>query len=175
MKYIFLILVLLKVNSYAQTDSTTHNSVQTNEDLCINVIIKTNKFTDETSYYSPITEDIEFIKVKSKDITDQYVGLTIYNTYLTGYDNHGLIILFKSGKKINRANEKIDVDYSSGSNWKYSAFFTPTEYEINLLKSEEIIGFELYIFSSDITEGNIIKTYANCILDSQKISVKKKN
>ena len=174
MKYLYLIPLLFALNSYSQTDSTTNNTVQPKEDLCLNVVVETDKFTGEISYNSPDIENISFIKYKSKGITSQYVSLSIYDSYLAGYDNNGLIILFKSGKKISRANEKIDVNNSTGGNWRYSAFFTPTASEINLLKSEEIIGFKLYIFNSDLTEGNLIKTYANCVLVSPKVPVKKK-
>lgn len=144
------------------------------EDLCFNVVVETDKFTGEVSYNSPDIENVSFVKYKSKGIINQYVSLSIYDTYLTGFDISGLIILFKSGKKISRPNEKIDVNNSTGRNWRYSAFFTPSSSEINLLKNEEIIGFKLYIFGTDITEGNLIKTYANCVLVRPKVTVKKK-
>lgn len=175
MKYLHLIFLFLASNSFAQSNSTTNDTVQPKEDLCLRVVVDTNKFTDEIKYRSLNVENISFTKYKSKGQTEQYVSLRIYNSYLAGYDNTGLIILFKSGKKISRANEKIDVNNSSGADWSYSAFFTPSASEINLLKSEEIIGFKLYIFESDVIEGNLIKTDANCVLESPKVPVKKKN
>jgi hypothetical protein len=52
--------------------------------------------------------------------------------------------------KIVRSKEKVDVNSSTGSNWGYSVFFTPTANEINLLKKEEIEAVKLYIFESNI-------------------------
>lgn len=161
------------VNAYSQHDSIPNNAFQTKQDLCLNVVVETDKFTNEVKYNSPDIEHISFIKYKSKGATTQYVSIMVYDTYLS-YDNSGLIILFKSGKKIIRENEKISVSSSSGSYWRYHAFFTPSANEIKLLKGDEIIGIKLYIFDSEITEGNLIKAYANCVLVSPKSPIKKK-
>jgi hypothetical protein len=144
------------------------------EDLCSNVDVKTDKFNDEVSYNSPDVDDISFIKYKKKGVMRQYVSIYIYDSYLSGYNNFGLTILFKSGKKIIRSKEKITVNTSSGSNWSYSVFFTPTSNEINLFKKEEIEAVKLYIFDAEITQGDKIKEYANCVLVTPKVQTKKK-
>jgi hypothetical protein len=166
MKYLLIISILLTVDSYSQTNSITNNAEQ-KQDACSDIKIETDKFTGEVNYDSPTIENISFIKTKSKGITRQYVSLRIYDSFLSG-SNTGVIILFKSGKKINRPNEKIDLDNASNADYRYSAFFAPTASEANLLKSEEIVGFKLYIFDTDITQGSIIKSYANCVLVSPK-------
>lgn len=94
--------------------------------------------------------------------------------YLSWYNNYGLTILFKNGKEIIRKTEKIDVNVSTGSNWRYSAFFTPNSNEISLLKNFEIEAVKLYIFDSNISNGSSIKSFANCVLVSPKIISKKK-
>ena len=151
-----------------------NNSQSEKEDLCTDITINTDKFTGETSYNSPIIENISFVKYKKKEVISQYVSISIYDSYLSGYNNYGVTILFKNGKKIIRKTEKIDVDYSSGSEWRYSTFFTPNSNEINLLKSFEIEAVKLYIFDSNISGGDSIKRLANCILSSPKIVSKKK-
>lgn len=145
-----------------------------NEDLCSEIDVKTDKFTNEISYNSPDIDNISFIKYKKKGVTSQYVSISLYNTYLSGYNNYGLTILFKSGKKIIRSKEKVDVNYSSGSEWRYSVFFTPNTNEINLFKNEEIEAVKLYIFDGNINRGNTIRKYANCVLTSTKTQAKKK-
>lgn len=144
------------------------------EDLCSDVTITTDKFTGEISYNSPDIDNISFIKYKKKGVIRQYVSIYIYNSYLSGYNNYGVTILFKNGKKIIRETQKIDVNYSSGSNWGYSAFFTPNSNEIYLLKSFEIEAVKLYIFDAEISQGDKIKEYANCVLVTPKIVSKKK-
>jgi hypothetical protein len=173
MKYILLIFILLTLDTYSQNNNSTNTDFQKKEDACSDIKIETDKFTGEVNYDSPTIENISFIKTKSKGITRQYVSLRIYDSFLSG-SNTGVIILFKSGKKINRPNEKIDLDNASNADYRYSAFFAPTASEANLLKSEEIVGFKLYIFDTDITQGSIIKSYANCVLVGSNPSVNKK-
>jgi len=141
--------------------------------LCSNVEVKTDEYTGEVSYNSPIIDNISFIKYKKKGAISQYVSISVYDSYLAGYNNIGLIILFKSGKKITRSNEKVDVDYSISSNWRYSVFFTPTANEINLLQKDEIKGVKLFIFDAEISKGTEIMQNANCVLIPPKVPSKK--
>lgn len=143
-------------------------------DSCSDIEVKEDKFTNEVSYNSPDVNNISFIKVKGKGMMYQYVSISVYNTYLSGFSEVGLIVLFKDGKKIVRTNEKISVNNSTGSNWRYSVLFSPTVNEINLLKKSEIEAVKLYIFDANISQGNKIKEYANCVLVTPKIQPKKK-
>ena len=153
-----------------------HNVSQKTEEenLCSDVIVETDKFTGEINYNSPDIDDISFIKYKKSGVVRQYVSISVYNTYLSGYHNIGLTVLFKSGKKLKRPNEKVDANTSSGSNWRYSVFFTPTANEISLLKKEEIEAIKLYIFDAEISQGDRIRDYANCVLVTPKAKAKKK-
>jgi hypothetical protein len=170
MKLIFLIMFLSTINVYSQNKSETGSSASDFKiDSCTDIEIETDRYTGKVTYRSPFIEDnISFLKTKEKGITRQYVLISLYNSYLSGYNNYGLGILFESGKKIIRSKEKIDVDYSAELNWRYSAFFTPTDNEVMLLKNEIIIGFRLYIFDAGVAEGDMIKNYAKCILVSPK-------
>jgi hypothetical protein len=152
----------------------SENNEVLKEDLCLNVDIKTDKFNGEISYNTPFINNISFIKYDRKGIISQYVSINVYDSYLSGFNNIGLTILFKSGKKIIRSKEKVDVNNSSGSDWSYSVFFTPTLNEINLLKKEEIEAVKLYIFDAEISQGDKIKEYANCVLVTPKTQIKKK-
>jgi hypothetical protein len=142
------------------------------EDKCPEIEIKTDKFNGEVSYNSPFIDNISFTKYKRKGIISQYVSISVYDTYLAGYNNTGLTILFKSGKKIVRSKEKVDVNNSSGADWSYSVFFTPTPNEINLLKKEEIDAVKLFIFDAEISDGNKVREYANCMLVTPKAKKK---
>lgn len=122
MRLFFIIQLLLFFSVHAQIDSTTINNKKINENLCANVTVETDKYTNEISYTSPEIEDIIFIKIKSKGMLNQYVSISLSDSYFSGFNNYGLIILFKSGKKIDRPNEKIEANISNGGNWSYTAF-----------------------------------------------------
>jgi hypothetical protein len=157
------------------TKTTEYDAKQIErDDWCSDIEEKEDKFTNEVSYNSPDVDNISFIKYKRKGIIRQYVSISIYNSFLSGYENYGLIVLFKSGKKIIRKNEKVDVNNSTGSDWRYSVFFTPTLNEISMFKSDEVIGVKLYIFDAEIKQGDKIKQYAKCILSAPKSVQKKK-
>jgi hypothetical protein len=143
-------------------------------DKCAEIDITTDKFSGEVNYNSPAINNISFIKNIKKGLVTQYVSIDILDTYLAGYSNIGLTILFKSGKKLIRSKEKVDVNTSSGANWRYSVFFRPTAEEINLLKKEEITAVKLYIFDAEISQGDKIRDYANCVLITPKVTTKKK-
>lgn len=176
MRTIFILLLLFTFSffSQAQTDSSSSEVKQTKEDFCLSITEYADKFTDELKYTSPNVEGISFIKAILNGDTSQYIHIGIDDDYLSGFNNSGLIVLFKSGKKINRVNEKIDVSNSSGANWRYTAFFKPNANEINLFKNDEIVGVKLYIHGRDIYGGEQLKIYANCVLVNPKTVVKNK-
>ena len=73
------------------------NAVETEfieDNLCSDVEEKTDKFTKEISYNSPSIDNVSFIKYVKKGVTNQYVSIYIYDTYLSGYNNYGLTVLF---------------------------------------------------------------------------------
>jgi hypothetical protein len=146
--------------------------LSTNESLCNDIKITTDKYSGEKQTSSPDLNDISFLKYVTKGKTHQYVSISVYDSFLSGSRNTGMIILFKSGKKIVRTSEKVDVNSSTGANWRYSVFFTPTLNEIQLFKKEEIVGVKLYIFENSVNEGETLKQYANCILITPKVKKK---
>jgi hypothetical protein len=143
--------------------------LNTNASLCNDIKITTDKYSGEKQTSSPDLNDISFLKYVTKGKTSQYVSISVYDSFLSGSRNSGMIILFKSGKKIVRTSEKVDVNSSTGANWRYSVFFTPTLNEIQLFKKEEIVGVKLHIFENTINEGETLKQYANCVLITPKI------
>lgn len=144
-----------------------------NELLCDEIEITTDKYSDEKKISSPDLNDISFIKSAIKGKSYQYVSIYTYGS-IPVVNEKGLVVLFKSGKKIIRPNEKVSVDVSSrtGTSYSYHVFFTPTINEIQLLKKEEIVGVKLYIFENDISEGERLKQYANCVLITPKVKKK---
>jgi hypothetical protein len=138
--------------------------------LCDGVKVEMDKFTGEKKTESNTIDEMSFIRYSSKGKISQYVSISAYGSTVV-VNGQGLIILFKSGKKIVRSNEKVGVDVTSYGNkpYRYHVFFTPTSNEVQLLKKEEIVGVKLYIFESAVNEGEKLKQYANCVLITPKI------
>ncbi|MCF8322746.1 MAG: hypothetical protein K9I26_06385 [Flavobacterium sp.] len=114
------------------------------------------------------TEEIiplDLLKLKVKHhLRNIYIYLSVNGSTLN-YECEGAYILFENGLKIIRSKEKIDTDYSSGSGWTYSAFFTPTANEIKLLKTQKVIAVKLYIYMHDY----LSESTQNTILEDAKI------
>lgn len=166
MKFLLLFIVLFTNTIVAQE--------KINDSICSEVSFKEDKFNGEKTYSSPDIDNISFIKYVNKNKINQYVSISIYDTYFSGYNNYGLSILFKSGKKIIRSKEKVDVDPSTGADWRYSVFFVPTINEIKLFKNEEIETIKLYIFDKEINRGTDLNLFARCILVTPKATINKK-
>lgn len=126
-------------------------------------LTKTDPFNGEKTYNGG-EYPVRFIKVKSKTSSTQYIYLSV-NGHTLNYECEGAYILFENGLKIIRSKEKIDTDYSSGSGWTYSAFFTPTANEIKLLKTQKVIAVKLYIYMHDY----LSESTQNTILEDAKI------
>jgi hypothetical protein len=139
-------------------------------DLCEGVEVEIDKYTNEKKTQSETIDEVSFIRYSNKGKSSQYVSIYAYGPKVV-VDGKGLIILFESGKKIIRTNEKISVDVSSNlyNPYRYSVFFTPTVTKIQLLKKEVIVGAKLYIFESNVNEGEKLKKYANCVLIIPKV------
>jgi hypothetical protein len=142
-------------------------------DFCDGVEIEIDKFTDEKRTRSKTIDQMSFIRNSNKGKINQYVSINIYGSTAV-VNGKGLIILFKSGEKIVRLNEKVDVDVTSYGNkpYVYSVFFSPTPTEVQLLKKEVIVGAKLYIFESTVNEGEKLKQFANCVLITATIKKK---
>lgn len=116
-------------------------------------LYSTDKFTGEKTYYSSLLSPISISKYVTKNSSSQYISLKVNGSTLN-YGCYGISILFDNGKKIIRPYEKVKTDYSSGSGWEYSAFFRPTQNEINIFKSYKIVAVKLYIYDTDIESSD---------------------
>lgn len=132
-------------------------------------IIKTekDKFTGEISYKTPILDDVSFYKYILQD--------TLYVVRLTAYSNSanfgdGVIILFDSGAKIVKDNERIDIKVNQRipTNYRYyvTAFVSLTREELWVFSVSNITDFRLYIYEASVKpkKAEQYKNYASCIL-----------
>jgi hypothetical protein len=137
-------LLLLSTSSFSQ-----NNLVKVELPTLGSYLYKEDKFNGEKTYYSSGTK-VSIVKITRKGVNNQYISINVYDNHLAS--GSGVYILFDNGQKIIRSKEKVDYDVNSGGNpsFKYSAFFTPTQNEINLFKTRKVVSVKLYIFDTDI-------------------------
>ncbi|MDA0175910.1 hypothetical protein OOZ35_00220 [Mesoflavibacter profundi] len=125
--------------------------------FCNKITTKTDKFTGDTTSRSPILDKVSF--TKSND--DIYLKLTTYGS-TANVNKKGVIILLDNGKKIEKPEEKIDVDVDKYG-YRYSAFIRLNNEDIELLSNNEITDYRLYIYDKSISNGNVYKEYLKCL------------
>lgn len=133
--------------------STLSFAQETNKTL-EDYLHSTDKFTGEKTYYTPYSKNINAFRIIGSSGTRQYFSLKVYGATLN-YECKGVYILFENGEKIIRPEEKIDTKYDNG--YRYSAFFVPTEKEIELFKNSKITDVKLYIYDSVINNQDATK------------------
>jgi len=108
---------------------------------------ETDDFTGEVTITSPILNDVSLLKVikKGSSTPIYYLDLETGGSTLN-YNVKGVIVLFKDGSKWSKPEQKIDVRVSDG--WRYSAFITLTQQDLQLFSSKEIDKFRLYIYDN---------------------------
>jgi hypothetical protein len=160
-------LLSLSMLSFAQNDS-----IKVGLPTLESYLVKEDKFNGEKTYRSS-GETLSIYKVARKNINSQYISIYVYDNYLAS--GTGVYILFDNGQKIIRSKEEVDYDVNPGSgpSYRYSAFFTPTQNEINLFKTRKVVSVKLYIFDTDInpSESDEFQVAAKVLLKTQ---VKKK-
>ncbi len=130
-----------------------------------------NKFTNETIYRSPEVEGLTFIKIEKNKKAKIYLSIEIGSHNLT-LRNKGLILLLENNKRIERANERIDVKPMSQEmfgilhiSYIYSAFIELTRAEIKLLKEYDITDKRLYIHEGNIRKDETLRECLKCLIN----------
>ncbi len=135
--------------------------------ICGKISKRSDDFTDEVTYSSPIMDGISIApmivyKSISNEGTVYFLSLQANGSTLNVGES-GVIILFEDGSKMTKSN-KVDVD--AGSNgYKYSAYITLSETEIEKLITTPIDKFRLYIYDRDVNHGQAEKLgiYLECM------------
>ena len=128
-----------------------------------------NKFSKEITIRSPLLKKVSFSKVIAKGVPTYYVSLSILGSTVN-VNEHGVIILLENGKRIARPKEEIDVEAnSSGDGFTYSAFVRLTPADLQLLKTQKITDFQLYIYDANLetSEQQEAQQYITCLLQAK--------
>jgi hypothetical protein len=144
-KYLTVFLLALSFNSISQT--TDCSTVVTSS--IDKITGEQRKMTATYPFkggYSLVESPVTYMQTIKDGDTTLYMSLqTLGSTLNIG--GKGVIILFANGTKIERPEVKIDYSTSSYG-WKYSAFMSLNQEEINLLQTNEIEIFRLYIYDA---------------------------
>ena len=137
------------------------------EFYCDKIKVEKDKFTGETRYVALIGSIgiVSLVKTINKSIERYYIGLTAYSKSSSpSIGKKGVIILLDNGQKINRPDEKIDVEVDKDADYVYSAFFKLSDNELALLKKN---SFKLLIRSkqrqNNANSSKLHLTYQNAL------------
>jgi hypothetical protein len=124
--------------------------------FCKKIESDKDKFSGITTHRSPLLDVLSFSK--SKGVT--YLRIDIPGSTLN-YNTKGVILLLSDGSKINKPNEKIDVDYNNG--YRYSAFIALSKIEIDKIIKNPISDVKLYIYDFEIVDKQKYSEYLKCL------------
>lgn len=147
-----------------------------NKDVCNNVSIVKNKFTDEVSMYTSYNSTQDFIskttyfypsftKVIKSGKFSYFLSLETHGS-IPVVDGRKVYIIFSDGTKWVR-DVQVDIEVPSvGSHYIYSAWIELNDSDIKIFKSKTITDYRLDIFEDFINDelGNKLKTEFNCLL-----------
>ncbi|GAB3511843.1 hypothetical protein GCM10027442_22220 [Emticicia fontis] len=122
-----------------------------------------DKFTGEVFIRSPLNNDAAIIKKIFKGKVQYFLLLKISRERSVTYLNKGVIVLFTDGKKWQRPNEKVGLNYNES--FEYSAFILLTPQDIEVFQNKNIEGFRLNIYDQDISsiDSEKLKYYLRVI------------
>lgn len=142
------------------------------EVLCAKLERRVDDFTSEIRINSPIFDGVKMspiiiYKVINGNSSQYYLSLSADGSTLNVGES-GLIILFEDGTKLERPNQKIDVE-AGDSDFKYKAFISLTETDLEKFTSKKISKYRLYIYDKTINqgEGEKFTHFVKCVLETQ--------
>jgi len=133
--------------------------------LCKDIEETKDKFTNKTTFRTPFSESIVFVKIKDKEQTSIFMRISVYGSTVN-VGKTGAIILLDNGDKIEKPDAKINTEVSKyGKGYDYSSFITLTEDDITKMKNNVITDVRLYVYDSSIKNGVKIREYLKCIIE----------
>ncbi len=133
--------------------------------LCRDISEKIDKFTGDSTFNTPIENDISLIKVKSKKGVTTYLSVNVFGS-TANVGIKGAIFLLENGIKIEKPEAEIKVKVSSyGKGYTYSAFIPLNSDDILKFSTNLITDIRLYVYDSKIKDGKKYLEYFKCIIE----------
>jgi hypothetical protein len=132
--------------------------------LCPEISYSIDKFSGDTTKSSLPVDNVSFTYIRaSGGKTYRYMYLRTIG-YTANVNKTGVIILLKGGKKIEKPNEKVEVDVNKyGDGYVYSALLSLTKEDIELLKDNDMTDYRLFIYDGSIKAPDKIKKIVECV------------
>lgn len=109
-----------------------------------------DKFSDQTTIYTPITDPIVINKIIMKDVVYYYLSIEVAGSTVT-VGRKGVYILFEDGTKFSKPGEEIDTKVNqSGSGYLYTCFVELKKSEVEIFTKKKITDVKLYIYDREI-------------------------
>ena len=89
-----------------------------------------------------------FVKVEDEGEVTIYMSYSTTDSTLITNEN-GAFFLFKNGERLEFPSQKIDVEVSSRSGWRYSAFIQLNKEDIKTLTNSPISDVRLFLFDRE--------------------------
>jgi hypothetical protein len=133
--------------------------------FCKDIEENKDKFTNDITFRTPKSDGISIVRVKKENSVNTYLSIRVHGSTVN-VNEKGVILLLENGVKIQKPDEKLDVEVTSdGSGYTYSAFINLDPNDITLLTQHKITDVRLYIYDRNITNGKKLIEYIKCIKD----------
>lgn len=143
--------------------SSTLSISQSN--TCDKIIHQYDKFENREFYFTPTIEGIDFTKVKTNDITEIYMSVSV-NSHTLNIGKKGAYILLENGVKIIKLEEKIGVSVDKNM-YKNNTIFKLDKNDITLLTNYNITDIKVGIFDKEIniSSSQTNSEFLKCLLN----------
>lgn len=130
--------------------------------FCNDIEKETDKFTNKTTFSSPVLNPISYVKTVIEEEVHTYIKIDVIGI-TANVSKKGVIILFEDGSKINKPDVDVNAQVNKGGDgFLYTAFFELNKEEIDILSQKNITDVRLFIYDREIKNVKL-KEYMKCI------------
>jgi hypothetical protein len=133
--------------------------------FCKDIESNNDMFTGEISYSTPFSP-VEIHKIVKGNTARTQISLKSNGSFLT-LNSKGVIILLENGYRIERPEQKIEVEEArtNDGGYRYYTIFDLTENDIKLLAENKIIKYRLFRHDTNVSNGETLMLYMRCIAE----------
>lgn len=132
--------------------------------FCRDFEVKYDKFTEDTTYYTPMLEGTQFFKIKKGASTNFFLLKNVPGeTYSIG--KQGAIFLLDNKQRIEKPDARVDVHSTTYGTYYYTTVVALTKQDIELFSNNAITDVRLYIYDTNLKYGKVLTEYFKCLIN----------
>ena len=131
---------------------------------CIKIDSTYDKFTNSTTYITPVQDGFKFYKIKDNKGESFFLTKNEPGASLT-FGSKGFILLLENGKRIDKPDADIKVNSNGYGGYYCSVRIELNQLDVKLLSVNAITDSRLYIYDSVVKSGKKIIKYFNCLVN----------